>query len=203
MTVPKTNSAQPAVERARVCGLPSRNPAASIRIIGIIVGLVACAHAVIWILQSRHPSAAVISEKLPSVSYNRFAGPPSAGLAVVEAQIRTDIEVIAHQARAIRTYSSTGGLKLVPKIAGELGLDVTLGAWIDKNDDRNEREIASAVSLAKRNPNVKRIVVGNETVWRRERTAGDLARIVRQAKYDSPVPVASAENWTIWIDHPE
>jgi hypothetical protein len=45
MTVPKAKSAQPAVGRARVCGLPSRNPAVSIRIIGIIVGPVACAHA--------------------------------------------------------------------------------------------------------------------------------------------------------------
>jgi exo-beta-1,3-glucanase (GH17 family)/cellulose synthase/poly-beta-1,6-N-acetylglucosamine synthase-like glycosyltransferase len=203
MTVAKANTEQPAAGRARVCGLPSRNPAVSVRVIGIIIGLMACAHAVIWILHSKHPTAAVVGEKLSSVSYNRFAGPPSARLPVAEAQIRTDLEVIASQARAIRTYSSTGGFELVPKIAGELGLDVTLGAWIDKNDDRNQREIASAVSLAKRNPNVKRIVVGNETVWRHERTAGDLARIVRQAKYDSPVPVASAENWIIWIQHPE
>src|SRR5689334_4477522 len=141
MTVPRAKGSQRAVGRAQVCGLPSRNPAVPIRIIGLIVAIVACAHAVIWLLQSRHPSAAVVSEKLPSVSYNRFAGAPSARLPVAEAQIRTDLEVIARQARAIRTYSSTAGLELVPQIAGELGLDVTLGAWIDKDDDRNQREI--------------------------------------------------------------
>ena len=45
----------------------------------------------------------------------------------------------------MRTYFSTHGLKLVPGIAAELGLDVTVGAWIDKDEDRNEREIASAL----------------------------------------------------------
>ena len=60
-----------------------------------------------------------------------------------------------------------------PQIAAELGLTVTLGAWIDKDNARNEREIASALDLARHNPNVTRLVVGNETVFRHEHTAAD------------------------------
>jgi len=56
----------------------------------------------------------------------------------------------------------------VPSVANEVGLKVTVGAWIDKNADRNEREVLSAIELAKRNGNVNGIVVGNETLYRGE-----------------------------------
>jgi exo-beta-1,3-glucanase (GH17 family)/cellulose synthase/poly-beta-1,6-N-acetylglucosamine synthase-like glycosyltransferase len=173
------------------------------RMIGIIIGLVACAHAAIWLINGRHEIAAPVSGKLPSVSYNRFAGPPSSGGTVSEAQIRADLAVIAQKARAVRTYSSTRGLERVPKIAAEFGLKVTLGAWIDTDKARNEREIASALRLVRENPNVTRLVVGNETVFRHERTAGDMAEMVRRVRRESPVPVAVAENWRIFVDHPE
>ena len=112
-----------------------------------------------------------------------------------EAQIRADLTAIAKQAKAVRTYASTQGLERVPEIAAELGLTVTLGIWIDKDEARNEREIETALDLARRNPNVTRLVVGNETVFRHEHTAAELAAIVRRVKRDSPVPVATADHW--------
>ena len=65
----------------------------------------------------------------------------------------------------------------MPPIAAEFGLKVTVGAWIDKNTDRNKREIEAAISLAKRNSNVNGIVVGNETIFRGERTLENLGPI--------------------------
>ncbi len=47
-------------------------------------------------------------------------------------------------------------------------MKVTVGAWIDKDANRNNREIEAAINLAKRNSNVIGIVVGNETVFRGE-----------------------------------
>ena len=38
----------------------------------------------------------------------------------------------------------------MPAIAAEFGLKVTIGIWIDKNEARNEREIQSAIALARR-----------------------------------------------------
>jgi exo-beta-1,3-glucanase (GH17 family) len=60
-------------------------------------------------------------------------------------KIRADLKKLATMTKAIRLYSSTGGVELVPPIAAEFGLKVTVGAWIDKNVDRNEREIAAAL----------------------------------------------------------
>ena len=45
-------------------------------------------------------------------------------------------------------------------------LRVTVGAWIDKHQERNEREIRSVIDLAKRHSNVNGIIVGNETIYR-------------------------------------
>jgi cellulose synthase/poly-beta-1,6-N-acetylglucosamine synthase-like glycosyltransferase/exo-beta-1,3-glucanase (GH17 family) len=180
-----------------------RSRAMSLGTVALILGLVACLHLGFWALKNPATTAAPVEDRLASVSYNRFAGAPSAGLTVPEARIRADLTAIAGQARAVRTYASTQGLERVPEIAAELGLTVTLGAWIDNDNARNEREIASVLDLARHNPNVTRLVVGNETVFRHERSVADLIRIVQRVKRDSPVPVATAENWQTFIQHPE
>jgi cellulose synthase/poly-beta-1,6-N-acetylglucosamine synthase-like glycosyltransferase/exo-beta-1,3-glucanase (GH17 family) len=177
--------------------------------LAFVLGLVACIHLAIWALKNPATTALSVEDRLASVSYNRFEGSPSAGRTVPEARIRTDLKAIAGQAKAIRTYASTLGLERVPPIAAELGLDVTLGAWIGPDTARNEREIASALNLARHNPNVKRLVVGNETVFRHEHgaagehTAAELVQFIQRVKRESPVPVATAENWRIFIEHPE
>ena len=105
--------------------------------------------------------------------------------------------------RAIRLYSSTGGIELVPPIANEFGLKVTVGAWIDKNAERNEREIDAAIDLAKHNSNVIGIVVGNETIYRGEQKVDDLIELIKRVKKSVNVPVTTGEIWNIWRDNPE
>jgi exo-beta-1,3-glucanase (GH17 family)/cellulose synthase/poly-beta-1,6-N-acetylglucosamine synthase-like glycosyltransferase len=171
--------------------------------VALILCLVAGLHLALWGLAEPRTTAAPVEGKLPSLSYNRFARLSSGNLTVSEAQIRADLTAIAKLAKAIRTYASTQGLERVPEIAAELGLSVTLGIWIDKDEARNEREIETALELARRNPNVIRLVVGNETVFRHERTAAEIAKIVRRVKRDSPVPVATADHWKTFLDSPE
>ena len=183
--------------------MSDRRPNMPIVSVILILGLVAGLHLAVWGLAEPRATAAVVEGKLPSVSYNRFAKRSSGDLAVSEAQIRTDLTAIAKQAKAVRTYASTQGLERVPEIAAELGLAVTLGIWIDKDEVRNEREIETALDLARHHPNVTRLVVGNETVFRHEHTAVELAKIVRRVKQDSPVPVATADHWKTFLDHPE
>jgi exo-beta-1,3-glucanase (GH17 family)/cellulose synthase/poly-beta-1,6-N-acetylglucosamine synthase-like glycosyltransferase len=180
-----------------------RSRAMSLGTIAFVLGLVACIHLGFWALKNPATTAASVDGRLASVSYNRFAGAPSAGLTVPEARIRADLTAIAGQARAVRTYASTQGLERVPQIAAELGLTVTVGAWIGPDNARNEREIASALDLARHNPNITRMVVGNETVFRHEHSVAELIQIIQRVKRESPVPVATAENWHIFIEHPE
>ncbi len=94
---------------------------------------------------------------------SREPGIPTSTTFPTADKIRADLKKLSTMTRAIRLYSSTGGVELVPPIAAEFGLKVTVGAWIDKNVDRNEREIAAAIDLARHNSNVIGVVVGNET----------------------------------------
>lgn len=175
------------------------------RSVAAVIALVACVHAGLWALTRVQTTAPDINNQMASVSYAPFAGsahPDSGDLARAE-QIRGDLRVIAPLTRSIRTYSSTGGVELVPGIANEFGLRVTIGAWIDKFTERNEREIRAVIDLARRHSNVKSIVVGNETIYRADQKVDDLIKLIQKVKRSTTVPVTTGEIWNVWIEHPE
>ena len=118
-------------------------------------------------------------------------------------QIRSDLKLLAPLTRSVRTYSSTNGVELVPGIASEFGLRATVGAWVDKDKDRNDREIASVINLAKRHNNINGIFVGNETIFRGEQTVAELVEKIHRVKRSVNVPVTTGEIWHVWIEHPE
>jgi exo-beta-1,3-glucanase (GH17 family)/cellulose synthase/poly-beta-1,6-N-acetylglucosamine synthase-like glycosyltransferase len=175
------------------------------RTVAAVVALVVCVHAGLWSLLQRQEAVANIDSPLASISYSPYTRSqhPDYGDRPTADQIRADLKILSPYTQAIRTYSSTGGGELVPAIAAEFGLKVTLGIWIDKDEARNEREIQSALALARRYSNVNAIVVGNETTLRADKTVDDLIKLVQRVKRQSPVPVTTGEIWTVWIDHPE
>src|SRR3974390_2286280 len=175
------------------------------RTVVAVIALVACVQAGFWVVTRDVVRAPNFDGQLASVSYAPFDGsthPDEGGLASV-AQIRSDLRLLAPLTRAIRLYSSTGGVEMVPGIASEFGLKVTVGAWIDKHQDRNDREIRSAIELAKRHSNVNGVIVGNETIYRGEETVPDLIQKIHQVKRSVNVPVTTGEIWNIWLEHPE
>jgi exo-beta-1,3-glucanase (GH17 family)/cellulose synthase/poly-beta-1,6-N-acetylglucosamine synthase-like glycosyltransferase len=175
------------------------------RTVAAVVALVACVHAGLWVLLQRQQAAANIEAPLASISYSPYTRSqhPDYGDRPTPEQIRADLKILSPYTQAIRTYSSTGGGELVPAIAAEFGLKVTLGIWIDKNEARNEREIQAAIALARRYSNINAIVVGNETTLRAEKSIDELIRLIQRVKRQSPVPVTTGEIWTVWIEHPE
>ena len=177
---------------------------ASKRIAAVVIAIVTCAHVAAWHFTEKTLSAPDVRSQLASVSYAPFAaGDPNAGSQVKPEQIRADLKAIAPYTSAIRLYSSTGGNELVPAIASEFGLKVTLGIWLDKDQTRNEREIRSAIDLVKRNRNVIGLVVGNETIYRADLTVPQLMEIIQQVRRQVNVPVTTGEIWSVWADHPE
>lgn len=175
------------------------------RAVVAVVFFVTAIHAAMWGVFRVEQQAPDFRGVLPSVSYAPFEGtahPDVDNIPSVE-KIRADLKKLAPLTRAIRLYSSTGGVELVPPIAAEFGLKVTVGAWIDKNVDRNEREIDAAINLAKRNSNVIGVVVGNETIYRGEQKVADLIELIKRVKKSVNVPVTTGEIWNIWRDNPE
>jgi len=175
------------------------------RAVVAVLLFVGAVHAAMWGVLREKQQAPDFKGILPSVSYAPFEGTahPDVDNIPNAEKIRADLKTLAPLTRAIRLYSSTGGVELVPPIANEVGLKVTVGAWIDKNVDRNEREMLSAIDLAKRNSNVNGIVVGNETIYRGEQKIEDLIKLIQRVKGSVNVPVTTGEIWNIWLEHPE
>ncbi len=171
------------------------------RSVAAVVALVVCVHVGLWTLFQRQQAVPDFDGPLASISYSPYARAqhPDLGDRPTAAQIRADLALIAPYARAIRTYSSTGGVEQVPGIAAEFGLKVTVGIWIDKNEARNEREIQSAIDLARHHTNVTAIVVGNEAILRGDKTFDQLIELIRRVKRVSPVPVTTGETWDVWL----
>jgi exo-beta-1,3-glucanase (GH17 family)/glycosyltransferase involved in cell wall biosynthesis len=175
------------------------------RVAAVILGFVAALHAGLWFLARESATAPAANGQFASLSFAPFnpSDKPDTGALTSEQQIRADLKVIAPYTRAIRTYASTGGLELVPPVAAEFGMKVTVGVWIDKNADRNEREIKNAIELAHKNWNVNGIVVGNETILRDEVKVDQLIEMIQRVKREVSVPVTTGEIWNVWLEHPE
>jgi exo-beta-1,3-glucanase (GH17 family)/cellulose synthase/poly-beta-1,6-N-acetylglucosamine synthase-like glycosyltransferase len=175
------------------------------RAVVAVLLLVTAAHAALWgVLQDRQ-QAPDFKGVLSSVSYAPFEGTAHPDVDNIPSgeKIRSDMKALAPLTRAIRLYSSTGGVELVPPIANEFGLKVMVGAWIDKFVERNEREMLAAIDLAKHNGNVNGIVVGNETIYRGDQKVSDLIKLIQRVKGSVNIPVTTGEIWNIWLEHPE
>ena len=175
------------------------------RAVVAVLFAVTALHAAMWGVLRDKQDAPDFKGILPSVSYAPFEGTahPDVDNVPNADKIRADLKKLSGITRAIRLYSSTGGVELVPPIAAEFGLKVTVGAWIDKNAERNEREISAAINLARRNSNVNGVVVGNETIYRGEQKVDDLIELIKRVKKSVNVPVTTGEIWNIWRDNPQ
>ncbi len=174
-----------------------------------MVALATALHAVGWFLAQERVAPPNVLGPLASVSFSPINPNKDAETdTTTAAQIRSDLAVIAPYTRSIRTYSVSNGLDQVPELASEFGLHVTLGAWINDWEPQNEREIETAIAVAKRHRNVDSIIVGNETLYRSSvlnhgPTVADLIAKIQRVKREVSVPVTTAEVWNIWLDHPE
>ena len=159
------------------------------RTIAAIIALVVSAHVGLWALTEPGADAPEVVGRLSSVSYAPFArsAHPDRGDRPTTEQIRTDLEALAPYTRAVRTYSSTGGVRTRRPRSRPTSTSKSPRRWIDKDQDRNDRELKSAaIELARNNSNVNAIVVGNETIYRARIKVDELIKIIRQVKKQSP-----------------
>jgi hypothetical protein len=135
----------------------------------VLIAFVLAVHALIWTVAREKTFAPDVHDHLASLSYSPLQRHPEPGYKPTVEQIRADLKNIVGSALAIRIYSSTGGVELVPAVATEVGLRLTVGAWIGPNKQQNQAELRSAIDLVRKNrKGVSAVVVGNETIYRGE-----------------------------------
>ena len=102
-----------------------------------------------------------------------------------ESQIRERMETIQPHTKWIRSFSCTKGNEFIPKVAKEAGLKTMVGAWIGPDKERNEKEIAALIDIAK-NGNVDIAAVGNEVLLRGDLPKAELIEYIKRVKEALP-----------------
>lgn len=117
--------------------------------------------------------------------------------------LERDIKVLAAKTHTVRLYSSANGLEKVPAIAKKYGMNVIASAFLDQRRENNELEVAAVIDVAKANPNVTEVIIGNETQLYGSVPREDLIAYLQQARQALDIPVTTAEPWDFWIQHPD
>lgn len=118
-------------------------------------------------------------------------------------QIKEDLLLIKPFTQNIRTYSVEGTLAYIPEIAEELGMSVSLGAWISQDKARNAQELKTAIEITNRFSCVQRLMVGNEVLFRGDLSPEQLIEHIKTARHSVKVPVATSDTWMQWLEAPE
>jgi exo-beta-1,3-glucanase (GH17 family) len=146
-------------------------------------------------------------DRLPCVSYAPFRKPGESPLVKGErasvAQIDADLAALVAVTRCVRTYSVDQGLDEVPRLARKHGLRVLLGIWIGRAAAENDREVARALEVLRRDADViDAVVVGNEVLLRREQPVAGLRTYLDRVRSATSIPVTYADVWEFWLRNP-
>ena len=152
------------------------------------------------------PQASSPAHKLQCASYTPFdkdQSPHDTPFKLRPARIDADLALLARHFQCIRTYSMTG-LEDIPALARKHGLTLMLGAWVNRNPLDTQIEIKALIESANANPDVvTSVIVGNETLLRKELTGGQLVTLIHQVKAAVQQPVTYADVWEFWDQYPE
>ncbi|MEN8174344.1 MAG: glycosyltransferase [Pseudomonadota bacterium] len=118
-------------------------------------------------------------------------------------QIDRDLALLQDKVHAVRTYTVEGAMGEIPRLAAARGLNVTLGAWINRDQASNDEQIERLITVFRENHrNVVRVLVGNEVLLRKEMAPKQLIALVKRVKKKVWAPVSVAEPWHIWLKNP-
>ncbi len=158
-----------------------------------------------WLLGREQfvPGELAPGEHLQCVSYTPFIGAENpASFHVDRERLERDLALLSAQVGCVRIYS-VHGMELVPEVARAHGMTVIAGAWVGRDDAETERELSGVIALAKRHPDVVRaVLVGNEVLLRRERTAAQLLAMLQRVRAAVHQPVSYGDVWEFWLQNP-
>ncbi|MBU6958496.1 beta (1-6) glucans synthase [Pseudomonas sp. CVAP len=152
------------------------------------------------------PDVASATHKLQCASYTPFdkdQSPFDQPFKLRPERMDADLALLATRFECIRTYSMTG-LEALPDLARKRGLKLMIGAWVNSNPVDTAKEVELLIAEANANPDVvSAVIVGNETLLRKEVTGAQLAKLINHVKSHVKQPVTYADVWEFWLKHPE
>lgn len=131
----------------------------------------------------------VLKEGMHGLCFSAYEEGQMPGHILSEEQIRRRMKIIQPYTKWIRSFSCIEGNELIPKIAKEFGMKTLVGAWLGKDAEMNEQEIAGLIKLANEGY-VDIAAVGNEVLYREDLTEDELLDCINRVKEALPgIPV--------------
>ncbi len=119
-------------------------------------------------------------------------------------QVEEDMVALKGLTTGLRTYTSQEGMEVVPDLARKHGFTVTHSAWLGVTPTTNEKEVAALIQAANQHPDViKRVIVGNEVLLRRDLKPAKLVEYIERVKAKVDQPVSYADVWAFYLKHPQ
>jgi exo-beta-1,3-glucanase (GH17 family) len=155
-----------------------------------------------------HPRAIVADWKGPlkSASFAPFSDGQSPLKEVFPKpeQIESDLVRLKGIFEGVRTYTALGGMEVVPALAAKHGFTLTHSAWLGRGAEGNDKEVAALIDTANRYPQaVKRVIVGNEVLLRRDLKPDELIAYIDRVRGAIQQPVSYADVWAFWLKNPQ
>lgn len=172
----------------------------------ILIGLsIAILTISVWAYINRPEQEPPWPQKIQGFSYSpmRADEDPLQQLYPTIEEIDEDMSILSQKAHAIRTYSLDNLFEKIPEVAARHNLNVTLGAWVGSDLQKNDEEIRKLIHAADINNNVVRAIVGNEAILRGDITVEQMIGYLDWVGAELQKPVSTAEPWHVWIKYPE
>jgi exo-beta-1,3-glucanase (GH17 family)/cellulose synthase/poly-beta-1,6-N-acetylglucosamine synthase-like glycosyltransferase len=166
--------------------------------------LVAALNFALWAIADRPTSVVPWNGQTDGFAYSPFQRyqSPLAGTFPTDKEVDADLALMAKHTRRVRVYSVLQYPE-IPRLAMKHHLDVMAGAWLDRRNDNNHREIDALIAQARRWPDIKRVEVGNEVLLRHDMEPEKLMAYIDRVRAAVNQPVSTAEPWHIWEKYPE
>ncbi|CAH8282852.1 GPH family glycoside/pentoside/hexuronide:cation symporter [Mariniflexile fucanivorans] len=139
---------------------------------------------------------------LHGLCFSPYSESQNIGDQLSESQIEQRMAIIAPYTKWVRSFSCTDGNEYIPIAARNKGLKTMVGAWIDTDKAKNDREINALINLAKQG-HVDIAVVGNEALLRKDLTEQDVLDYIAKVKKALPnIPVGYVDAYFQFLERP-
>ena len=166
--------------------------------------LVAALNFALWAAADRPTDVVPWNGQVTGFAYSPFQRyqSPLTGSFPSDAEVSSDLALLAQHTDRVRVYSVLQYPE-IPRLAMRYHLQLTAGAWLDRRDGNNDREIDALIAQARRWPDIKRVEVGNEVLLRHDMQPAKLMAYIDRVRAAVRQPVSTAEPWHIWEKYPE
>ena len=145
----------------------------------------------------------ILNTGLHGLCFSPYLEGQKVGDIISESQIQKRLEVISPFTKWIRTFSCSDGNELIPKMAHQKGLKTIVGVWISDDNERNEKEINSLITLA-RTGFVDIAAIGNEVLHRGDISEQELLKYIKRVKEALPdnIPIGYVDAYYQFLERP-